>query len=36
MSATYLAICGIAGGRIVEAWPERDRASGLRQLGHAR
>jgi predicted ester cyclase/catechol 2,3-dioxygenase-like lactoylglutathione lyase family enzyme len=34
MTATYLAIYRIAGGRIVEAWVEWDAAAGLRQLGH--
>lgn len=35
LTATYLAIYRIAGGRICEAWAEWDNQAGLRQLGHA-
>jgi steroid delta-isomerase-like uncharacterized protein len=35
MTADYLAIYRIAGGKIAEAWAEWDNLSGLRQLGHA-
>jgi steroid delta-isomerase-like uncharacterized protein len=35
LSATYLAIYRIEGGRITEAWAEWDNLHGLRQLGHA-
>jgi predicted ester cyclase len=34
LSATYLAICRLEGGRIAEAWAEWDNLYGLHQLGH--
>ena len=35
MTATYLAIYRVEGGRLREAWVEWDNLAGLRQLGHA-
>jgi steroid delta-isomerase-like uncharacterized protein len=34
LSATYLAIYRLEGGRIAEAWVEWDNLDGLQQLGH--
>jgi hypothetical protein len=34
LTADYLAIYRLEGGRIVEAWAEWDNLSGLAQLGH--
>jgi steroid delta-isomerase-like uncharacterized protein len=34
MSAEYIAIYRLEGGRIVEAWAEWDNLHGLKQLGH--
>ncbi len=36
MTADYLAIYRLEGGRIVEAWAEWDNLAGLTQLGHHR
>jgi hypothetical protein len=34
MTADYLAIYRLEGGRVAEAWAEWDNLSGLAQLGH--